>query len=200
MGTREAIVEACSALIAEEGVAALSLRKVAARVGIQAPSIYQHFDSKEALLAASRAAALQALGHYLAASPQGRDPRARLVATGLGYVAFAKEQPRFFTLLFMETPSGRRSLDEAPDADSPYLWLLQGVHLFLGADHPRAEWLAFGIWSLVHGAAVLRQTHLKDFDGPLDEGIHANLEALLDGWAQPTPVPKAAAQRRGRRT
>jgi AcrR family transcriptional regulator len=198
LGTREAIVEACSALIAEEGVAALSLRKVAARVGIQAPSIYQHFDSKEALLAAARAAALQALGHYLAASPHGRDARARLLATGLGYVAFAKEQPRFFTLLFMETGSGRRSLDEAPDADSPYVWLLQGVHQFLGADHPRAEWLAFGIWSLVHGAAVLRQTHLKDFDGPLDEGVHANLEALLDGWAAPGALPKASARRRGR--
>jgi AcrR family transcriptional regulator len=199
LGTREAIVEACSALIAEEGVAALSLRKVAARVGIQAPSIYQHFDSKEALLGASRAAAMQALGHYLAASPHGRDARARLLATGMGYVAFAREQPRFFTLLFMES-GGRRSLEEPPDADSPYVWLLQGVHHFLGAEHPRAEWLAFGIWSLVHGAAVLRQTHLKDFDGPLDEGVHANLDALLDGWAPSSALPKATARRPGRRT
>jgi AcrR family transcriptional regulator len=185
MGTREQILDACTELIVQDGLQALSLRKVADRVGIRAPSIYQHFASKEDLLAAARAAALQALGLCMAASESGRDPRRRLATTAMGYYAFAQEHPESFALLFSAFGSGRRSLEEAPDADSPYAFLLAAVRRFLGArgeEGSEAEFLAFGIWSLVHGAAALRQTHLKDFDGPLEEGLRTNLDALLAGW------------------
>lgn len=186
MGTRETIIDAAITLIAEEGLAALSLRKVAARVGIRAPSIYQHFADKEDLLGSARAAALQSLGLAMAASASGRDARRRLATIALGYYAFAQEQPHAFHLLFTRTGSGRASLALPPDADSPYAHLLAGVRRFLGAGHPQAEFLAFGLWALVHGAATLRQTHLQDFDGPLEEALRLNLDTLLAGW-RPAP-------------
>jgi AcrR family transcriptional regulator len=187
VGTRENLVDAAITLIAEEGLDALSLRKVAQRVGIRAPSIYQHFADKDELLATARAAALQGLGLAMAASESGRDARRRLVTVAMGYYAFALEQPHAFRLLFAATPSGRGSLAEAPDADSPYGHLLAAVQRFLGPGQPRAEFLAFGIWSLVHGAAVLRHTHLKDFDAPFAEALQTNLERLLDGWRADPP-------------
>lgn len=185
MGTREDIVEACTRLIAEEGMDALSLRKVAERVGIRAPSIYQHFASKELLLDAARHTALQALAGAMAASRSGRTARQRLLSTALGYMDFAREQPHFFALLFMQTTSDRTSLEQAPDADSPYLLLVAHVREFLGGNAANAEHLAFGIWSLLHGAAVLRHTHLKRFTGPIDEATRSSLGALLDGWTAP---------------
>ncbi|GAA4407967.1 hypothetical protein [Quisquiliibacterium transsilvanicum] len=60
---------------------------------------------------------------------------------------------------------------------------------FLGGGRDQAEFLGFGIWSLVHGAAVLRQTHLRDFSGPIVEASRQNLERLLDGWR---PAPASA--------
>ncbi len=182
MSTRDDLVRACADLIAEQGVGALSLRRVAERVGIKAPSIYVHFASKEALLAAASQLAAGALGECLKAGCTGDDARARLVSTAHGYLRFADQHPSLFALLFMELPSTRRSLDEPPDATSPYLLLLTRVHEFLGDGPGQAELLAFGIWALVHGAAVLRRTHLRDFVGPLDEGTRLNLECLLDGW------------------
>lgn len=182
MSTRDDLVRACADLIAEQGASALSLRKVAERVGIKAPSIYVHFASKEALLAQASQLAAGALGACLTAGCTGSDARERLVSTALGYLRFADEQPSLFALLFMELPSARRSLDEPPDPSSPYMLLLARVHEFLGAGHEQAELLGFGIWALVHGAAVLRRTHLRDFAGPLDEGTRLNLERLLDGW------------------
>lgn len=191
MTTRDALVDAAAGLIANHGVAALSLRKVAEQVGIKAPSIYVHFDSKEALLAEARRHASRELGAHLGAACRGADARARLLATAIGYLGFAHAHPSLFALLFMELPSERRNLDEAPDAASPYRLLLDGAAEFLGGERRRAEILSFGIWSIVHGAAVLWQTHLRDFSGPIDEGLRENLERLLDGWQPRVAAPGA---------
>jgi AcrR family transcriptional regulator len=50
--TAERILDAAEALFAERGYAATTLRDVAAAVGVQNPSLYNHFPSKEALYAA----------------------------------------------------------------------------------------------------------------------------------------------------
>lgn len=187
--TREALIRACAELIAEQGLAALSLRRVAERVGIKAPSIYVHFDNKDALLAAAGRHASAALGAVLRDACRGRGARERLLSTALGYLRFADEQPALFALFFQELPSARRSLDELPDEASPYAFLVARVSDLLGDDRAAVERLAFGIWSLVHGAAVLRQTHLRDFSGPIVEATRTNLERLLDGWVPTPPNP-----------
>ncbi|NMM09281.1 MAG: TetR/AcrR family transcriptional regulator [Polaromonas sp.] len=189
MSTRDDLVQTCTQMIAENGLAAFSLRKVADRVGIKAPSIYEHFESKEALLGEARRAATVALNASMVAHCKGLDPRQRLLTTAMGYLQFAQEQPSLFALLFMETPSKRRSLAELPEQNSPYAFLLARVNDFLVTMHSEGEVLSFGIWSLVHGAAVLRHTHLKEFSAPVLTSTRKNLEALLDGWkTQPAQV------------
>lgn len=181
MSTSDELVLHCTELIAAQGMATFSLRKLAERVGIKAPSIYAHFESKEALLAAARQHARAALGEALAAGPQERHPRQRLIAAAMGYLQFAQDQPHLFALLMMETPSSRTTLDEAPDPNSPYALLLARVREFLGETHPKeAETLCFGLWSLVHGAAMLRKTHLQAFSASVPGFARKNIESLLD--------------------
>jgi AcrR family transcriptional regulator len=48
--TRERIVEAALALIDADGLAALSTRRLAAALGVQGPSLYNHFATKVAIL------------------------------------------------------------------------------------------------------------------------------------------------------
>jgi AcrR family transcriptional regulator len=50
--TRERILDAAEAVFAERGYDGASLREVAGRVGIQSPSLYNHFPNKESLYAA----------------------------------------------------------------------------------------------------------------------------------------------------
>ena len=50
--TAERILDAAEELFAERGFSGTTLRSVAGRVGIRNPSLYNHFDSKEALYAA----------------------------------------------------------------------------------------------------------------------------------------------------
>ncbi len=56
---RERIVEAALALIDEEGLEALTMRRLAGRLGVQAPSLYNHVRSKEQILDAVAASVLE---------------------------------------------------------------------------------------------------------------------------------------------
>lgn len=47
--TRDEIIDAAWSLAAEDGIAAISLRQLAARVGMRAPSLYTYFGSKDDL-------------------------------------------------------------------------------------------------------------------------------------------------------
>lgn len=183
MSTWDELVLECTRMVAADGLAAFSMRKLADRVGIKAPSIYAHFGSKDALLATARTNARSALSAALQAGPTSRSARKRLIATCLGYLRFAQDQPHVFALLMMHTASARNSLEQPPDPDSPYALLLARAQDFLGPAHPQAEVLCLGLWSLVHGAAVLRQTHLEAFAPAIAGLVEKNIEALLDGWS-----------------
>jgi AcrR family transcriptional regulator len=58
--TRREILEAAWQVAREQGLAALTLRELAARVGMQAPSLYSHFGSKNAIYDAMFAQAWEA--------------------------------------------------------------------------------------------------------------------------------------------
>ena len=65
---REAAVSAAFALVAADGEAALSLRRVAAAVGVAHRSLYNHFADREALVDAVAEAGFEALASRLQAA------------------------------------------------------------------------------------------------------------------------------------
>lgn len=96
-----AIVRAAVAIADAEGLAALSLRGVAARLGAPVTSLYRHVDGKEALL---RAMANAALGETeLPASPPG-GWRARLELAARAHFALLRRHPWLGRLLHVTRP------------------------------------------------------------------------------------------------
>src|SRR5436305_13129960 len=99
--TKRQILKAARHLVLKEGHEALSLRQVAKRAGFSPASLYEYFESKEALLRALAEGASDALRAALEDALRGsKEGRARIVRLGLGYVRFAKERPEDFRLLF----------------------------------------------------------------------------------------------------
>src|SRR5947209_200436 len=86
---RPLIVAAARKLAEGEGLEALTLRRLAAEVGIQAPSLYKHFPDKAALLAAVEADVNAELGRLLAVWSQERGGDLNRLARG--YRRFAQE-------------------------------------------------------------------------------------------------------------
>jgi AcrR family transcriptional regulator len=89
--TRREIVDAAWAVARRSSLAGLTLREVAAEVGMQAPSLYSHFPSKYAIYDAMFADAWRTyLEHAREVAPRlPKAPRPRLRAMARDYVEFA---------------------------------------------------------------------------------------------------------------
>jgi AcrR family transcriptional regulator len=100
---RQEIVTAAVALLDETGdESAITLRSVARRVGIAAPSIYRHFSDQPAIMLAVVRNAFAELDERLRAAVEAADdtPRARLTALCEGYLEFAEAHPGRYRTMF----------------------------------------------------------------------------------------------------
>ena len=115
---RQAILTAARAVMREQGVAALSLREVARRVQMQAPSLYAYFPSKMALYDALFLLAVRLRAEYRDRDDAGRQGFwDRLEGRFESYFRFAQENPELYQLAYERpvpgfTPS-TESLEEA---------------------------------------------------------------------------------------
>jgi AcrR family transcriptional regulator len=98
--TRAEILAAAWDLVREEGIAALSLRELAAKVGMRAPSLYTYFPSKNDLYDAMYAQGMEQMGQQMGRSPNGRNPQETLRNRARTFVAASVRDPFRFQLLF----------------------------------------------------------------------------------------------------
>ncbi|MEI6450504.1 MAG: TetR/AcrR family transcriptional regulator [Actinomycetes bacterium] len=111
------ILRSASDLIAEKGPDGVTLREVAARVGVTTTTLHYYFGSKDGLMAAVRAAALEALSAALTAAGAGDAPAAeQLRAVGRAFVGWTHEAPHRYTLVFAVTSAGAAGTVEHSDA------------------------------------------------------------------------------------
>jgi len=120
--SREAIIAAGRELIERDGVDGLTMAAVAARVGVQPPSLYKRVRDRGELISLVVAASIDDLTARMEAQQQ-EDPRARLIALADVMRAFAHERPVGYALVFgahrappPETDAVRRSVTPLLDA------------------------------------------------------------------------------------
>jgi AcrR family transcriptional regulator len=100
---RDDIVAAAVALLDETGdESAVTLRAVARKVGIAAPSIYRHFPDQPSVMLAVVRQAFDELEEQLTSALTHADggPRDRLFAVGDAYLRFAQEHPGRYRTMF----------------------------------------------------------------------------------------------------
>ena len=172
---REEIITAASQMIGETGdETALTLRGVARRVGIAAPSIYRHFtDVDELKMAVVQRSFAEFARVRDAASDDGDDPAAALLARCRAYTAFAMANPGPYRYLFSQhAPTGD---PKRPPVDLPVFQALaesisrcQQAGLARAGDDP--QWLAAQVWAALHGLVLLRLNAPGfPWPGPLDQ-------------------------------
>ena len=119
--TRAEILGAAWTLVAENGLAGLSLRDLAAAVGMRAPSLYSYFESKHAIYDAMFAQGAREYVEQEALLPS-TDDLVTDVAAGLDfYLSFSTANPARHQLLFQRTIPGF-----VPSQDS-YALAVQGL-------------------------------------------------------------------------
>jgi AcrR family transcriptional regulator len=156
---KPALVEAGLAELEEKGLAQLSLRSIAARVGVSHTAPKNHFDGLRGLLTAIAAEGFRRHTQAMRQGVEGEPPgKPRLAAACNGYVRFALENPELFRLMFSGTLCDAEDPDLKRAAWGSYE-VLRGVAHGLDWDKAaapggpwRTEWM---LWSMVHGYATL---------------------------------------------
>jgi AcrR family transcriptional regulator len=97
------ILEAAWGVAHSEGLAGLSLRDVARRIGMRPPSLYWYFDSKRAIYEAMFVQGNQQLLARLAEQTWPREPRAFLRLCARVFVEFSMEDVQRYQLMFQRT-------------------------------------------------------------------------------------------------
>jgi AcrR family transcriptional regulator len=110
---RRKILDAAWQVAHEQGLAALTLREVASRVGIRAPSLYSHFESKHAIYDAMFGESWQEFLDLTRRQELPDTPRAALRAIARTYVEFATADLARHQLMSLRTIPGF-----TPSADS----------------------------------------------------------------------------------
>lgn len=135
------IVGATRAILVEQGWEAVSMRTIAAALGITAPSLYKHVKNKDALAALLITDGLLAMGTGLhAAIARDQSPAALLPA----YRRLALGDPEVYRL----ATSGPLDRDALPDGLEE--WAGSPFFLVTGDPH-RAQ----ALWAFAHGMAIL---------------------------------------------
>jgi AcrR family transcriptional regulator len=186
------ILDAALEVMAEEGVAGLSLAEVARRVGMRPPSLYQYFPSKLAVYDALFAEGMQACLDHCEAQTAG-PPVERLKARQRAFVRWGVANPVLFQLLFWRPVPG---FEPSPAAMAPSIALLEGFRADLEAAvgagdlRPEAatdEALALGT-ALSQG--VITQHLANEPDVPFGQGrftalVDLSVELFLSHYANP---------------
>ena len=198
---RDEIVEVAADMIEESGDSGqLTLRGVAKRVGIAAPSIYRHFATIEHLK-------LAVVDRTFAAFAQSRDaqrgnlddPVEALLAGCRTYCQFAVEHPGPYRFMFShDSPADGRA---SPAGLAAFSTLTQSIRRCQEAgratttDDPSA--LAAQVWAALHGLALLR-INAPNFQWPASLGDMATVAVRRLVGLQPARGAEAPTNKRGR--
>lgn len=167
---REEILDAARELLKATGSEdAVSIRAVAAAVGVSTPAVYLHFADKTALIDAVCAAVFEDLDAVMQAARAGvEDPMQALREFGLAYVRFAAAHPEEYRIALMSR-SHSGSANEATLEESPaFEHVVELVRecqasgaFATGIDPVRIGTM---LWAMAHGLAALSVTKPSVFD------------------------------------
>lgn len=166
------------------GVAALSLRELAARLGVARSAPYRHFASRDALLQAIARNTVEEIRRgFLEALKLDATPRERLHQGLRWYLDFAWRRPELYRLMFDTDADWNIDIEEEARGDSSFGVFSTLVAGVAATDDPaQIHALAVASWSLLHGFAMLRMHKVINRHGFVaeTEGTVLALAAHID--------------------
>jgi AcrR family transcriptional regulator len=174
---RDRLCAAAERLFAEHGPDAVTMRQLAAELGVSPMTPYRYFQDKEAILAAVRIAGFERFATALeAARASGKSARAKAAAVGEAYVSFAFDHPHTYKLMF----DLNQPMDLADDAlvaasrcahATMSGWVEDQVEA--GEMQGDPETIGAMFWAATHGVVVLEMA------GKLPKGAARDLHHRL---------------------
>lgn len=220
------ILQAAVELIAEEGFQNLSMRKIASRMNISAPTIYYYYANKDELNIAIRKRAGEMLYRRLSAAYRsGRDVKEKGWRMVKAYLDFGLGMPDYYAIMFDSTAPKHSDyvgteLEEAAREElvssmrnAELMWKILGEFEQAGYMVPdEIERMGMVLWSELHGLVSLHNNNLfREIGYPARKDVYETAKlyyetflAVFDphsGWIRngtPGPAGRTEGGARGR--
>jgi AcrR family transcriptional regulator len=178
---RQAILDAAVKILRQEGLEALSLRRLARAVNASTTVVYTMFGGKPGLIDALY---LEGFSRWAARlrAVRAKAPATRLKAMHAAYWRFAQEEPAYYQVMFAGAVAEFRAAPETAQA----AWSTLVLYIEAVAECQRAGLLRAGdpeaiarlLWAVCHGVAGL---HVAGHVRMSERLFWAALEAALEG-------------------
>lgn len=148
------ILDAALRIVKEEGWQALSMRRIADMIEYTAPTIYEYFASKEAILAELSRRGYLMLGRTMKqAKDEHRSPEKQLEAMWLAYWNFAFEEKELYQIMFgvgVNCCMGSKGKEE----ESALTLVCDSIREIMKDQNPDESLICrkyYTFWSVIHG-------------------------------------------------
>ena len=185
---RRQVIDAATALADTEGLASVSLARIAADLAVASPSLYSHVDGLAALRRELALEASTRLGAALRDAIAGTEGVAALRAIAHAYREFARGHPGLYASL--HTTPGRLEDPELFAAFAALVPDLAAVLTGLGLPDQDAVPLIRALRSALHGFVSLEATGGFGLPDDVGESFETLIEVIVAGMlARPRAVP-----------
>ena len=169
------IISVAIDLIQNEGEEALTVARLASKVGIKAPSLYKHFSGRDEIIQHVERRLFAMLGEELRGSIRSdMETTSSLLSACIAYRAFAKRHARLYPLLFSQS---RLRNDEAADVRArsagPVIELFQGDIPSVALNKART------ITAYVHGFVTIEIANGFQLGGDMDSAFEYGAKTII---------------------
>lgn len=173
--TSDSVVDAAAALADRDGLAALTLARLADELRIKPPSLYKHLDGLEAILSALTRRGLAEANARMQHATVGKAGDAAVLALADAYWQFARDRPGLYAASLRPIAAGDR---EAAAAGEAMLGTLAAVLAGYGVKGDDARHAMRGLRAIIHGFVSLDATGAFRLRGDLPESLRRLLAAF----------------------
>jgi AcrR family transcriptional regulator len=178
--SRAQVVDAAARIADADGLEQLTLARVAAELGVRAPSLYNHVESRERLLQELSVRGLRELGQALTQAAVGRSRDDALLALSVAHRRYASQHPGLYAATIRAAdPDDSERIEAAQAAVGAVFAVLAGYGLE-GDDVVHA---ARAFRSAVHGFSSLEAAGGFGMSADRDASFQQVVATLAVGMA-----------------
>ncbi len=178
---RAAVLAAAGRIADAEGLGAVTLSRLAAGLGVKAPSLYNHVAGLPDIERALAIAGVRELNARLLRAVAGRAREDALLAMGLAYSRFARERPGLYAASVRAPAEGD---EEHRQAGEETVGTVVAVLAGYGLSGDDALHATRALRAIIHGFVALEAAGAFGLALDLDESLTRLIRAFGKGLAQ----------------
>jgi AcrR family transcriptional regulator len=178
------VVQAAADLANREGPEALTLHRLAAALGIQTPSLYNHVDGMPGLRRDLALLNARRLGERLGQAVQGRSGSEAVRTLAQAFRSYIKSEPGLYQLGTQRIPGETQADPELEAAMQRAVMAVLAVMRSFDLEGEDGIHAVRGLRSLVHGFATLETAGGFGMPLDLDESFRRMVDVFIEGLGQ----------------